>query len=171
MVQLKFTPFPDISTERLSLRQLKIEDEIEIFMLRSDKRILKYLDLPITKSIDDARKFIEKINNGIFNNEWMYWGITIKSESKLIGTICLWNISKETFKADIGFVLHPDFQGIGIMQEALVKVVKYGFEIMELNCIDAEVDPKNLKSINLLEKNKFHYKSKSENTVIYSLIN
>ena len=52
-------PFPNIATERLSLRQLKIEDENEIFVLRSDERILKYLDLPIAKTIDDASNFIE----------------------------------------------------------------------------------------------------------------
>lgn len=62
MVQLKNFPFPEIITKRLLLRQLKNEDENEIFVLRSDKRILKCLNLPIANSIEDASKFIEKID-------------------------------------------------------------------------------------------------------------
>ncbi len=163
-------PFPNIITERLSLRQLKIEDENEIFVLRSDERVLKYLDIPIAKTIDDARNFIEKINNGIINNEWIYWGITLKNKTKLIGTICIWNISKDGLTADIGYVLHPDFQGRGIMREALIKVINYGFEIMKLKSIDADVDPNNFKSIKLLEKNGFLYNRISDNGVIYSVV-
>lgn len=163
-------PFPNIITERLSLRQLKIEDENEIFVLRSDERVLKYLDIPIAKTIDDARNFIEKINNGIINNEWIYFGITLKNKTKLIGTICIWNISKDGLTADIGYVLHPDFQGRGIMREALIKVINYGFEIMKLKSIDADVDPNNFKSIKLLEKNGFLYNRISDNGVIYSVV-
>lgn len=163
-------PFPNIITERLSLRQLKIEDENEIFVLRSDERVLKYLDIPIAKTIDDARNFIEKINNGIINNEWIYWGITLKNKTKLIGTICIWNISKDGLTADIGYVLHPDFQGRGIMREALIKVINYGFEIMKLKSIDADLDPNNFKSIKLLEKNGFLYNRISDNGVIYSVV-
>ena len=163
-------PFPNIITERLSVRKLKIEDESEIFVLRSDERVLKYLDIPIAKTIDDARNFIEKINNGIINNEWIYFGIALKNKTKLIGTICIWNISKDGLTADIGYVLHPDFQGRGIMREALIKVINYGFEIMKLKSIDADVDPNNFKSIKLLEKNGFLYNRISDNGVIYSVV-
>lgn len=171
MVQLNFSPFPDFITERLLLRSLIPEDENEIFVLRSDERILKYLDSPIAKTIDDASKFIRKINSGIDKNEWIYWGISLRGERKLIGTICIWNISKENISADIGFVLHPDYQGKGFIQETLLKIIQYGFETMKLKCINAEVDPNNSKSIKLLEKNNFIIKSKIDNTVFYTLRN
>ena len=59
---INFTPFPGLTTERLNLRQMKIQDENEIFALRSDERVQEFLDRPKAKIIDDARKFIEKIN-------------------------------------------------------------------------------------------------------------
>jgi ribosomal-protein-alanine N-acetyltransferase len=61
----------------------------EIFVHRSDERILKYIDIPKAETIEDARNFIEKINKGIDENEWVYWEITFKNDSQLIGTICL----------------------------------------------------------------------------------
>jgi ribosomal-protein-alanine N-acetyltransferase len=66
-------------------------------------------------------------------------------------------------------VLHPDFQAKGIMNEALLAVIKFGFEIMKVNTIDAEVDPNNIPSIKLLYRNGFVLTREAPNTVIYSL--
>ena len=73
----------------MTLRQLNRENEKEIFVHRSDERILKYIDIPKAETIEDARNFIEKINKGIDENEWVYWEIIFKNDSQLIGTICL----------------------------------------------------------------------------------
>ena len=178
---MNFTPFPNLSTERLTLRQIKIEDENEIFTLRSDERVLKFLIRPKAKTIEDARIFIRKIIDAISKNEVVYWVISLKNDLKLIGTICYWNIAKEHFRAEIGFELLPDFQGKGIMQEALTKIIDYGFKVLELNSIKAYVNPNNLSAIKLLERNNFireaylkkncHYNGKFLDTAIYSLIN
>lgn len=89
MNTINFTPFLKLATKHLTLRQLNMEDEKEIFVHRSDERILKYIDIPKAETIEDARNFIEKINKGIDENEWVYWEITFKNDSQLIGTICL----------------------------------------------------------------------------------
>jgi ribosomal-protein-alanine N-acetyltransferase len=89
MNTINFTPFTKLATKRLTLRQLNMEDEKEIFVHRSDERILKYIDIPKAETIEDARNFIEKINKGIDENEWVYWEITFKNDSQLIDTICL----------------------------------------------------------------------------------
>ena len=170
MNQLNFTPFPVITNERLLLRSLNPDDVNEILFLRSDERILKYLDIPIAKTINDAKKFINKINDNIINNLCIYWGIAGKNKTKLIGTICLWNFSEDNLTAFIGYVLHPDFQGKGIMQEALINIINYGFKNLKLKSIEADVDPDNSKSINLLKKNNFILKERCEKTLIYTLV-
>ena len=165
------TTFPILTTERLILRQLEIQDEQEIFFLRSDKQVNKWLVAPIAQSVEEARAFIHKINAGIINNGWAYWGITLKNNNKLIGTICFWNISIGENKAEIGYVLHPDFQGQGIMQEAIHKVIEYGFEQMKLRSTEAILNPGNLKSIALLKRNGFVYAGELGDAVVYRLIN
>src|SRR5450432_3113475 len=114
MLTLNFSPFPILKTGRLILRQLTIEDENEIFFLRCDESVNKYVDRPKPNSLADARNHIDKVNNGIDNNESIFWGITLLNNRRIIGTICLWNISKENCTAEVGFDLVPGYQGKGI---------------------------------------------------------
>jgi ribosomal-protein-alanine N-acetyltransferase len=75
MLNRTFTPFPILTTERLTLRQLIINDEQEIFTLRSNGEINKYLDRQIANTIDDARNFINKVNENINTNDSLYLAI------------------------------------------------------------------------------------------------
>src|SRR5437667_1605165 len=155
MVQIQFTPFPELATARFRLRQLTKDDENEIFALRSDDFINQYLDRPKANSLDDARNFISKISDGIAKNEAMFWVVTPKDETRFLGTICLWRISREEAKAEIGYELLPENHGKGIMQEVIPEILRFGFEEMKLQTIEAELSPRNLKSVRLLEKNNF----------------
>lgn len=155
MLHLNFTPFPNLITERLLLRKLTIKDAKEIMILRSDDQVNKFLDRPKSNDINEAKKFIEKIVNDINRNECIYWAITLKENDILIGTICLWNMSVENDTGEIGFELHPDFQGKGIMQEAIQEIINYCFNKMKLKIITAFTHSANNKSINLLTKNNF----------------
>jgi len=164
MNKICFTPFPSIATERFNLRPLTIEDENEIFALRSDDSINEYLDRPKANSIDDARKFIHKIIEGISQDESIFWVISSKDNPALAATICLWKISKEHATAEIGYEVLPRFQGKGIMQEVIPKIIEYGFETLKLNAIEAELSPRNLKSVRLLEKYGFVRKDNANKT-------
>ncbi|MBA2250441.1 MAG: GNAT family N-acetyltransferase [Chitinophagaceae bacterium] len=170
-MEFSFSPFPELTTERLHLRRMVMSDDNEIFFLRSDDGVLKYTDIPKANSIEDARKFIEKIDNITDVNEGIMWAICLKNSNTLIGTICYWNISKENRSAETGYMLHPDFQHKGLMQEALAEVVVYGFEKIKWESIDAEVHPENTSSVKLLERNGFTCIKKSEDTLVYSLAN
>jgi [ribosomal protein S5]-alanine N-acetyltransferase len=151
---MNFTPFPNLTTSRLNMRQITIEDLDEFYILKSDERLLKNYDAK-AKSFEEAERFLQKLNDGIGRNEWIIWGITLKNEDKLIGSICFWNISKEESKAEIGYELMFDWQGKGIMQEAINAVIEFGFNVMNLLLIDACPNPNHLKSVKLLEKNNF----------------
>src|SRR4029079_4501322 len=102
MLNRTFTPFPILTTERLTLRQLLINDEQEILTLRSDSEINKYLDRQICNTIDDARNFITKVVENINKNDSLYWAITLGDRNILIGTICLFSFSDENDKCEIG---------------------------------------------------------------------
>ena len=155
MLNKPFTPFPVLTTERLSLRQMEINDEQEIFKLRSDSKINKYLDRQIANTIDDARNFINKVNENINKNDSLYWAITFKGKNILVGTICLFSFSDEKDKCEIGYELLSNFQGQGIMQEAVEKVIDYAFNTIEVKKIDAFFHRDNQSSIKLLKKFSF----------------
>ncbi|QQS36035.1 MAG: GNAT family N-acetyltransferase [Ignavibacteriales bacterium] len=169
MNDITFTPFPNLETENFILRQLIQTDDNEIFLLRSDDSVARYLDRQKAKTIDDARAFIKKINDNILNNESIYWGVTRKDTQKIIGTICLFQISKKESKAEIGFEVIPRDQGRGIMKEVIPAVLDFGFKTMGLKFIEGDVDPQNIRSIKLMERFGFEFYSKHEKTDVYRL--
>ncbi len=155
MLNNTFTPFPVLKTERLTLRQLSINDDKEIFALRSDKEVNKYLGREPSNTIEDARKFIHKMAEVVRQNEGIYWAITLSNNDKLAGTICLFNFSNENARAEIGYELLPAFQGQGIMQEATSKVIAFGLDVIGLKAIEAYTHLENKNSSKLLEKYNF----------------
>lgn len=180
MPELNFHPFPALTTQRLVLRKMSDNDANEMFFLRSDAQVMKYIDRSPAQSVDEALAFIRMINSALDNNEYINWAISLKDDSKLIGNICFWRIQKEHYRAEIGYVLHPAYQGKGIMHEAITAVLDYGFKVMGLHSVEANVNPENIASIKLLEKNGFireacfkenyHYNGKFLDSAIYSLI-
>ena len=160
MLNRSFTPFPILTTERLTLRQLLINDEQEIFTLRSDSEINKYLDRQISNTIDDARNFIDKITK----NNSLYWAITLSDKNILVGTICLFGFSDENDKCEIGYELLTNFQGQGIMKEASEKVIDYAFNTIKVKKIEAFLHRDNQSSIKLLEKLSFRNSNEPDKT-------
>jgi len=94
MKQRNMKTFPFRTTERLTLRQLSENDVHEIFLLRSDAMINKYLGRQLSKTLEDALIFINQIKSSSLS----YWAIELKGSEKLIGTICLFDISREQKK-------------------------------------------------------------------------
>ncbi len=153
------------------MKRLTLRHEQDLFELRSNESVSKYLERPLATKLEDARDFIQKIDRIIAENQGIYWVVTRKNEDKLTGTICLFDISKENHSAEIGYELHPDYQGQGIMQEALRCVLSFAFETMKLKSISAFTHAQNLGSLRLLERNRFVFKEKSGDSVIYVLRN
>ena len=164
MLNRSFVPFPILATERLILRQLVINDEQEIFTLRSDSEINKYLDRQLSNTVEDARNFINKVNENINNNDSLYWAITLSDKNILVGTICLFGFSDDNYKCEIGYELLTNFQGQGIMKEATEKVIDYAFNTIKVQKIEAFIHRDNQSSIKLLEKFSFRNSNEPDKT-------
>lgn len=142
---------PVLTTERLILRSLSDRDTREIFLLRSDPLINKYLDRQLSNNLDDALKFIERIKK----NNLFYWAIVQKETEGLIGTICLFDFSEGNKKCEIGYELLTEFQGKGMMREAAKKIIEYSIQMLGIKTIDAYTHQDNQSSTNLLRELKF----------------
>ena len=155
MLEFNFHPFPNITTERLILRAIALEDAPEILALRSDPEAMKYLDRPFTKSIAEAKEFAQKNIDQLNANDGINWAITLKENPALIGTIGFWRIDKQHHRAEIGYMLITAHQRKGFMQESLAAVLQYGFNTMHLHSIEANVNPANEAAKKILLKNNF----------------
>ena len=181
MLTINFSPFPNLETERLLLRRVNSNDVKEIFALRSNPETMKYIPRPLVKTDEDALEHIAMIDSKIDSNEGINWAITLKNNPKLIGVIGHYRIKPENYRAELGYMLLPEYHGKGIVSEAVKEAVKYGFQVMKLNSLEAIIDPDNHASAKVLEKNGFvkeahlreneFFEGRFLDTVIYSILN
>jgi ribosomal-protein-alanine N-acetyltransferase len=181
MLELNFSPFPEVKTARLLLRRMTDADAPEILFLRSDETVMKYIDRERPKSQEEALAFIQKVNNNIDNNESVMWAIALQENpGRLIGNIGFWRIIPQHYRSEIGYMLHPGFWNKGIMKEALQSVIDFGFNKMKLHSIEAHINPDNAVSGILLEKTgfvreayfkeDFYSRGRFIDTAVYSLL-
>lgn len=179
MLELNFSPFPEITTARLLLRRTTARDAAEIFFLRSDEDVMKYIDRPRATSLQDAEDFLDLVNKSVDANEGISWGIALTgSPSKLIGYIGYWRMKKEHYRAEIGYALHPAYWKKGMMKEAILAVLDYGFNKMQLHSVEANINADNSASAAILEatgfikeahfKEDFFFDGMFRDTIIYS---
>lgn len=180
MLTLDFDPFPMLQTERLVLREIGYLDAQEIHVLRSDPRIMAYLDRDPDVSVEATATFINLLKENLQGREGIVWGISLQDKRKLIGTAGFWRIDAGHRRAEIGYTIHPDHQGRGYMHEALQIILDYGWQRMNLHSVEANVNPNNTASIELLENNGFvkeghfkenwYYNGKFLDSAVYSLL-
>lgn len=180
MLQFNFTPFPVLETENLILRQINLEDDNQVFEIRSNSETMKFIPRPLAETIEDAQKFINDCNASIEKNDLINWAITLKKDNKLIGMIGFFRLQPENFRGEVGYILNPSYHGKGIMKEALDKALNYGFENLKFHSVEAVIDPQNNASEKLLIKanfkkeahfkENFFYKGEFLDTVIYSIL-
>lgn len=149
------TLFPNIETKNLLLRRMSYNDINDLFEMRKDPRMNEYTDTIPDATTDETKAYIEKMNKGIDDDKWIIWAIECKQSNKLIGTISIWNINKEQESGELGYGISPDYQGKGLMKEALLNVIGYGFEMMKLRALEAYTEEQNINSINLLKRCNF----------------
>lgn len=180
MLTFNFHPFPNIETPRLLLRRVDEADASQIMELRGNPETMRYIPRPLVKTTEDALEHVAMIDAKIETNEGINWGITLKDDPKLIGIIGHYRIQPQNYRAEIGYMLLPEYHGKGIATEAIKAAVVYGFDVMNLHSIEAVIDPGNIASEIVLQKNGFvkeahileneYYEGVFWDTVIYSLL-
>jgi len=162
------------------LRRTTIDDAVQVFFLRSDESVLKYIDREKMESRGDAEALIAKIDENFEKSESIFWAISLKGNNEMIGQAGIWRIDKENHRGEVGYTLHPAYWNKKIMSEVLVKIIAFGFSELNLHSLEANVNPENKASIRLLEKlgfvreayfrENYFFRGKFLDSVIYSLI-
>lgn len=150
-----FSHFPVLITERLTLRQPLESDGPQMFLLRSDPGVNEYLDRNPPATAEEVLHFIQKVKDYFTSQTGIYWAITFTDSDQLIGTICLFDFSTEPGKCEVGYELLPAYQGHGIMNEALKKVIEFSYQNMGIETLDAVTHKDNKASARLLQKSGF----------------
>ncbi|RDW16490.1 N-acetyltransferase [Oceanobacillus arenosus] len=148
-------PFPIIETNRLILRKIKVSDVNNVFQYLSDKEVMKYYGLAPFETVEDVLSEIAWYQTILDNSTGIRWGITLKGKDEVIGSCGFLNMVSEHYRTEIGYELNRSYWGKGIANEALQAVVSYGFKYFNLQRIEALIEPPNISSRKLVEKQGF----------------
>lgn len=143
---------PDLESDRLLLRKLRLDDAEDMFEWASDDVVTQFLSWPTHKTADDSRRYIQTVLDGYRCNEFAGWGIVLKPSNKVVGSLTMRHWQKEHLQTEIGYVMNPRFQGRGIMTEAMRMFLAFGFETLLLNRIEARCFTGNLSSERVMQK-------------------
>lgn len=172
--------FQTISTKRLILRLITPEVFDYIFEYYSDEQLMEFLHCEDITALEKEKSRYQK-GFTMFNKSFLFFHILEKTTEKMIGWCGFHTWYFEHDRAEIGYILYADgFKGNGLMSEAIIPIIKYGFEEMNLNRIEAFVGPENVPSLKLMHKMNFvqegylrqHYKKNGviEDSVVFSLL-
>ncbi len=173
--------FPVLSTERLLLRELTENDASNILKCFSNPDVLRHYGQKPLTNLQQVQQIINNFSKNYDEKRGIKWGITIKGQEGIIGTIGFQEWSTEHKRAEISYALFPESWGKGYAKEAVNRVISFGFQEMDLMRIGAIVFTENEASNKLLTKLGFekegilkNYMYQDDNpydTNIYSLIN
>jgi RimJ/RimL family protein N-acetyltransferase len=147
-----FASFPMLETERFVLRAVAPDDADDIFRIMADPRVTRYFGTPPMESIDEAVRRVEAIRSAFEQQEGVRWAIARREDGRFIGSCGFWRLIKPHFRAEIGYELAPEFWGQGVMPEAAGAALAFGFSIMGLHSVEAQIHPENAGSRRVLEK-------------------
>lgn len=146
--------FPILSTARLNLIEIKQYHLHDIFEIFGDANVTRFYNVLTLKNENEAHPIIEWFQKRFHEKAGIRWGITLKGNNEIVGTIGFNNYTSG-HRANIGFDLKSTYWNQGIMSEALDEVLLFGFEDLQVNRIEGEVMQGNLVSEKTLQKAGF----------------
>ena len=175
----KLDIFPALQTIRLDLIEIKQNHLRDLYQLFGNDDVTEFYNIKTLKEEKEAQKLIDWFQTRFKDKLGIRWGISLKGENKIIGTIGFNNFTKG-HRASIGYDLQKEYWNNGYITESLNTVIKFGFEELEINRIEAEIMPGNLVSEKVLYKLNFRkegllrewmlWNGKHYDMIMYSLI-
>jgi RimJ/RimL family protein N-acetyltransferase len=141
-----------LRSQRLQLRPLTVDDAEALFAIHSDARFTKYWSSGPWTALQQAKDLIAKDQADLHSGQHVRLGIERLADAALLGTCTLYNIHATNRRAELGYGLGPAHWGQGYAQEAVRRLLTWGFDSLQLHRVEADIDPGNLASASLLTR-------------------
>ncbi len=142
-----------METGRLLLRRFTVEDAEGFFQnVTSDQEVNRFLTWPFHETVEDTKTLLSEWVKRYENPERYCWAIVLKETEAVIGTIAAPTVKNRVEAVEVTYCIGSKWWGCGIVPEALQAVMKYLFEEVQVNRIEAGFDSNNPNSGRVMEK-------------------
>jgi ribosomal-protein-alanine N-acetyltransferase len=171
---------PTLPAERVRLRWLTIADIPALFTIFGDAEVTRYWGFATLPDLAAAEALLAEIHWQFHQRTLFQWGMEVVGTGEVVGTCTLAGLDAANRRADLGYALGRAFWGRGYMAEILPPLLRFAFADLDLHRVTADADPRNERSIRILERLGFrregylreHYlvQGKVQDAVVYGLL-
>ena len=170
---------PIITAHRVTLRWLTDRDVPALYEIFSDPEVMRYWSSPPLPGLDAAASLLAEIKRHFAAGTLYQWG-ALRDGDKIIGTCTLAAVNVPHRRAELGFAVSRSKWGQGYASEAIAAIIRFAFTTLHLHRLEADVDPRNLRSVRCLEdagfvregyaRERYHLNGEIQDAVLYGLL-
>ena len=147
-----FSNLPNLITDRLVLRQMKVKDAEDMFEYARCEDVTRYLTWKAHPSVKYTEEYLKYLQTRYAAGDFYDFAVTLRDSGKMIGTCGFTRFDSANNSAEIGYVINPAYHGQGIATEAARAVIDFGFSELRLHRIEARHMVGNDASHRVMEK-------------------
>ena len=138
-----FAQLPTLRTPRLTLRAVRMSDAPDMYAYSRDPEVARHVLWDAHASIHQTRGYIRYLLRQYRSGAPATFAIELTAERKVIGTIGLMWVQKENRSAEVGYSLGRPYWNQGLMTEALNTLLRFCFDTLRLNRVEAQHETDN----------------------------
>lgn len=146
-----FSDFPRLSAARVLLCPLEPEHAADVFAFRSDPEVQLYNSSP-HGALGETLALIEEEREAYHRRQALTWALVLKSSARVVGLVSVFEWDRRHRHANLGYELARAHWGQGLAREALLAVLRFGFEHMALHRFEIRTSLANARSLRLAER-------------------
>lgn len=143
---------PTLRTARLVLRPFESSDAADLLRVFADPEVVRYWSNGAWTNIAQAEAMIAEAQQGYRDGGLQRYAIALAETGRLIGICNLRGHFEQNRRCELGYALGSAHWGQGYVGEALEALLAHAFDALDINRIEADIDPRNEASARLLEK-------------------
>ncbi len=140
-----------ISTPRLTLRPFRFEDNAALHRLWNEPGVRKYLWDDEAVPLDRVESIIQISADTFKASRLGLWGVFPSGDETLIGFAGFWKFHDPP-QLELVYGIAPDHWYRGLATEAATAVLKYGFDELSFERIEASTDAGNESSVKVMQR-------------------
>lgn len=155
-----------LETERLVLRLPEMRDASDIQQYAGDFEVAsKTLNIPHPYDYDMAEQWIQSIHERPDDAPQFTYAIIRREDNQLMGA-CGFSLTEQHLKAEIGYWIGRPYRGKGYATEATKSLIRFCFDDLNLNRVQASYFTDNPTSKRVMEKSGMRYEGTLRQAII-----
>jgi [ribosomal protein S5]-alanine N-acetyltransferase len=141
-----------VHTPRLVLRPVNESDLPDLLHINGDEAVTQYLPYAAWAGLEDGQAWLARMHSLQATGTAQQLVMQHQADGRVVGTALLFKFDEGSARAEIGYLVGREHWRQGFAREALRGLCNHAFGNLALRRLEAEVNPANLASHQLLRQ-------------------